>query len=314
MSSPVDAPRSGGSHGPAIKSKPVFLSWSGRDSGRTALAFAALLKDVFSEDVAWHSKRNLTGIQTWREELRTGVDSAKVVVVSLGLRSLASKWLMYEAGAFFPKGRTFLLGCGVGRRAPERTPLRELQVFDACSRPSVRQMVASIADVLGNTPADFEERFDAAWPAFSRNVWPKFTVRSFPDVSLPVVFAPSGFETNSNYDRAVVFERGSQSTYIDRLHTCVALPGEAGSASAAVTVKYVGTLSDDKLCGKIQDLGPHFGDNAPLVDELSKFPATFAIGEPDALHPMVTEWVESCRPHVEARHASGMSAASTPTP
>jgi hypothetical protein len=391
----------------SAKMKPVFLSWSGRGSSRTALALAALLQDVFGEDVAWHSQRSLTGIQTWREEIRAGVDSAKMIVVSLGLRSLYSRWLIYETGAFLPKGRTFLLGCGAGKRALEKTPLRELQVFDACSRPAVHQMVSSIGRVLGRVPTDFEKRFAAAWPAFSRKatrarnsaraqrfaaavtvpallaayyfwaqvfcvmpfvgptacadatwaqfvdwkrtesgkrvdklisrrpfavitmrstcsdataqrptiVWPGMTFEKFPDVSLPVVFAPSGFETNTNYDPALVFERGPDATYIQALHTCVPLkPLNGGSTPAAATVMYVGTLSNDKLCEKVQELGPHFGSNAPLVEELSKFLATFAIGEPDALLPVVTEWVKSCRPSVEARHASATAAASTPTP
>ena len=159
-----------GEEAPKETPKPtVFLSWSGKKSALIASAFGELLTSVFGGKVAtWQSTRDIKGIAPWRIEIQEAVQKADVAVLSLGSRSLSSKWLIYEAGAFFRQGKTFVLGCGVTDRALDRTPLRELQVWDACDAAKVGQLVASIGEIFGQDASEFDTQVQGGVASLSR--------------------------------------------------------------------------------------------------------------------------------------------------
>ena len=142
----------------------VFLSWSAADSQAISTAFKALLLAIDGDRVDLFHSDDMESPDPWREQIRKAVARSHVAVLCLVPASLSSTWLMYEAGAFFEGGDTYLLACGVDDEALKDTPLEAFQLKDARSSKSVRGLARLLLK-----PADmaaFDKKYDEVWPAF----------------------------------------------------------------------------------------------------------------------------------------------------
>jgi hypothetical protein len=157
----------------------VFLSWSGPDSGRISVAFGTLLSAVHGRRVDPFHSAGMIGADPWRVQIGKAVARSHVAVLCLAPTSLGSTWLMYEAGAFFVTGDTYLLACGITAAELKGTPLDAYQVEDARDKDTVRRLVGLLvnaghgdarASATGATEPAVDAAFENAWPAFSQVV------------------------------------------------------------------------------------------------------------------------------------------------
>lgn len=156
----------------------IFLSWSGESSKAMGLALDQLVATTFGGRVTtWQSSRDLRG-SDWRRGIQTAVRGSKVAILMLAPGTLASMWMMYEAGAFFhedgkpgpdgtPVDTVFVLGCGVEATALANTPLNALQLWDAHDEAQVRAMLESVATTLGQAGPDAATSFAKGWHEFA---------------------------------------------------------------------------------------------------------------------------------------------------
>jgi TIR domain len=142
----------------------VFLSWSGPDSQAISTAFKELLLAIDPDRVDPFHSDDMESPDPWREQIKKAVARSQVAVLCLVPASLSSTWLMYEAGAFFEGGDTYILACGVDDEALKDTPLEAFQLKDARNSKSVRGLARLL--LKPSDMAAFDKKYDEAWPAF----------------------------------------------------------------------------------------------------------------------------------------------------
>ena len=140
----------------------VFLAWSD-DSRAIATALKELLLATGGDRVDPFHSDDMEDADPWRDQIKKAVARSQVAVLSMVPASLDSTWLMYEAGAFFEGGDTFLLACGVDSEGLKNTPLEAFQLKDARNRKAVH----GLARKLVKPPAAESEAFDKAFDALS---------------------------------------------------------------------------------------------------------------------------------------------------
>jgi hypothetical protein len=99
----------------------VFLSWSGGDSRAISTAFKELLLAIDPTRVDPFHSADMVSADPWREQIKKAVARSRVPYCAWCQQSVSSTWLMYEAGAFFDGGDTYLLGCGVDDKSLRHT-------------------------------------------------------------------------------------------------------------------------------------------------------------------------------------------------
>jgi hypothetical protein len=366
----------------------VFLSWSGPDSEDFSMAFNDLLLAIDSSRVEPFHSGNMQSAAPWRQQIKEAVARSHVAVLCLVPRSLSSTWLMYEAGAFFEAGDTYLLACGVDEEALKDTPLEAFQVKDARNRKSVRALVRLLVKPLPSATPAFDTAFDAAWPRFEAVVtdihgkqesarrrtrlaraaaaplallllaagiaswlfrvslqcgvtsdascadlrWSSFiaaaataqnpnlakkvsrrplavaslvsscdrTSRSTDGASLigpggligtqraPLIFAASGYDKSADVISGLVLGREGAADL--RLGTgCRALSDEQ-----AISVHYIGTLTDDKLCERVREFDQFFPTRWKLALDLTAFLRSLDIPEARISTGDLHHWLDQC--------------------
>ena len=367
---------------PALTS--VFLSWSGPDSQAISIAFKALLLAIDPRRIDPFHSADMESADPWRDQIKKAVARSHVAVLCLVPPSLSSTWLMYEAGAFFEGGDTYLLACGVDDEALKDTPLEAFQLKDARNSKSVRGLARLLLK-----PADaaaFDKKFDEAWPAFDavvKNIhcqqqraldrirlarrwaaplafvllgaavagwefkvplqclvvsgkacanlqWQAFVddgntkanpnfdkkvsrrpfavvaqadacssgstissatiigpMESVPAGPVPVIFARSNYDQNEKVAAAVVLGDAKTSTLLYK--GCHPSPD-----GHAIDVRYIGTLSDDQLCGRALEFDEYFETREALSKNLATFLYTLGVPKDPPLDTQLDAWLKQC--------------------
>jgi hypothetical protein len=359
----------------------IFLSWSGPDSRSISMAFKELLEAVGGTRVKPFHSDEIESPDPWRDQIKRAVARSDVAVLCLVPASLRSTWLMYEAGAFFDGGDTYLLACGVDAPRLTDTPLDAFNLKDACNRKSVRGLARLLAlpkgAEAGAVDPAFDRAFDLAWPSFDRvvtrirrkQVWKRLVWRAAPPLAalllaavwwfqvplqcavrhgascsdlrwaafvdaektatnkdfdkkvsrrpfavvavggscapgsivpwarligpnaviaagpVPVIFARSNYDQNEKVAAAVVLGNDQASTLLDT--PCHDLPG-----AQSIHVPYIGTLSDDKFCDRVQQFDQYFDSRRTLATELAGFLQTLKVSA-DPVERLDT-WLAHC--------------------
>ena len=85
-----------------------FISHDSRDEN-IALELKVFLEDIFSNVSIFVSGSDIIGGQTWIEQLKSRLKSAKVIISLLTTKSVQSNWVYFESGAGFVEDKTIPL-------------------------------------------------------------------------------------------------------------------------------------------------------------------------------------------------------------
>lgn len=77
----------------------VFISWSGDQSKKVAVALKNWLPNVFQEIKVWMSEQDIQAGKAWGIELGKALRECKVGIICLTPENLKSNWMLFEAGA-----------------------------------------------------------------------------------------------------------------------------------------------------------------------------------------------------------------------
>ena len=124
----------------------VFLSWSGEESHKVALALKEWLPNVVQALETWVSSADIDKGEAWFAAISESLVKAEGVgVFCLTPDNLKAPWLAYEAGALASSDRgrvaTFLFGVKASDVAP---PLGLFQATDSSSKTDVQEAVISV--------------------------------------------------------------------------------------------------------------------------------------------------------------------------
>lgn len=77
----------------------IFISWSGDQSKKVAVALKNWLPNVFQEIKVWMSEQDIPAGKAWSIELGNALRECKVGIICLTPENLKSNWMLFEAGA-----------------------------------------------------------------------------------------------------------------------------------------------------------------------------------------------------------------------
>lgn len=147
----------------------VFLSWSGEQSHKVALALKDWLPNVLQALDAWISSADIEKGEAWFARISDElVNSGGVGIFCLTAENLNAPWLAYEAGAIASADRgrvaTFLFGV---KGSSVHPPLGLFQNTDSASKDDVYKLVQMLN---GRLPYPVKEAvvtraFDMYWPS-----------------------------------------------------------------------------------------------------------------------------------------------------
>lgn len=107
----------------------VFLSWSGSESKRHAIAWRRWIKKVFDGAEVFMSSKDIRPGTRWQPEIEINVRDAKVGILFVTTTNMRSPWLLFEAGALAIAKRRRLVVYMVS--GSSRTLPSPLSVFQA---------------------------------------------------------------------------------------------------------------------------------------------------------------------------------------
>jgi hypothetical protein len=147
----------------------VFISWSGEQSKRLALALHDWLPLVVQAVKPWMSGENIEKGESWMKSIQQSlVDSKGMGIFCLTADNLTAPWLMFEAGAIsgHDSGRVATMLFGIEPSAV-KPPLSLFQATLVTERSDVFKLVqmvnARLTDPLSE--AILRRAFDSQWTA-----------------------------------------------------------------------------------------------------------------------------------------------------
>jgi hypothetical protein len=153
----------------------IFLSWSGEQSRRAALALRAWLPNVFQDLDVWMSQHDLAAGKRWPDTLDKELATTNVGILCLTTESVTSAWLLFEAGALAKEvsaSRVIPYRLGISDTTVN-LPLARFQSVSA-DRDGTLSLLKSINDVRAHKfeAARVAELFDTWWPTLSAELEP----------------------------------------------------------------------------------------------------------------------------------------------
>lgn len=152
----------------------VFLSWSGKESQKVALALKDWLPTVVQALDTWVSSADIEKGEAWITAISESLDQADGVgIFCLTNDNLRAPWIAFEAGALAAKDRarvaTFLFNVTASDVAP---PLSLFQATSAQSKEDVFQLVQMLNKRLVHPLPDgrLTKSFDAHWPSLEASL------------------------------------------------------------------------------------------------------------------------------------------------
>jgi len=148
----------------------VFLSWSGKRSGRLAATFHSWLPHLFQTVEPFFSPEMEKGTR-WAGELSRHLEESSVGVIFLTPENLGSPWLLFEAGALSKhpgEARVYTLLFDLD---PLQVPLPLGQFqHTSLSRQEMLKMVLSLRRHLESPPSEsvINRLFSLLWPEFEQ--------------------------------------------------------------------------------------------------------------------------------------------------
>lgn len=152
----------------------VFISWSGEQSHKVALALRDWLPNVLQALEAWISSADIEKGEAWFSRISSElVNAGGIGIFCLTAENLNAPWLAYEAGAIasVDKGRvaTFLFGV---RGSAVHPPLGLFQNTEASSKEDVYKLIQMLNGRLANplNEARLQRAFDIHWTSFEKEL------------------------------------------------------------------------------------------------------------------------------------------------
>lgn len=157
----------------------VFVSWSGKMAEDIADSYQHWLAEAFPkrELSVFFTPKNLKPGDRWRDIIRRRLSNSDVGVIFLTRESLASPWVLFEAGAIAKalSSSTYpvLIDVGVGDLP---APFEQFQATNARDRDNMWDLTWAIREKLRKAHGKkvsrdvLEAAFGAWWPRFSSKV------------------------------------------------------------------------------------------------------------------------------------------------
>jgi hypothetical protein len=143
----------------------LFVSWSGSTGRSLASGLSALVSGVFGNRIEVLQRSPGGGEQAEREA-EQAKQKADAVLLVLTPGELGSLRLLLDWATFSTiRGRAFAVGYRVTSHDLRRTQFSGL-AFAPAEGAAVAHLLRELGNTLGRLPADFDARFDAAWPDF----------------------------------------------------------------------------------------------------------------------------------------------------
>ena len=153
----------------------VFISWSGENS--VSHQVALLLKDwiekVLQTASCFVSSQDIEAGDLWLRHLMDALRSSTCGIICLTPDTLASPWVLFEAGALSVKfeddrSRVIPLLIGSSKGTDIKYPLAALQCKTAAKNDlwDVIRVINNLPNVRSITEAALRESFDLRWPDF----------------------------------------------------------------------------------------------------------------------------------------------------
>jgi len=148
----------------------VFISWSGDESKRIALALKEWLPCVLQHVDPWMSDRDITAGRKWEKEIASQLHETDFGICVITHSNIQSPWLNFEAGALAKLPESSLIPYMVGFERPELPAASPLFAFQAklADEAGTRDLVRSINDASGQNKLSDDKlakSFNAFWAA-----------------------------------------------------------------------------------------------------------------------------------------------------
>lgn len=147
----------------------VFISWSGERSRAVALAIRSWLPLLFDNVAPWMSEADISAGQRGLAKIEEELRNTRFGIIVVTADNQDSPWLHFEAGALSrvvadrTEHRVTPLLIDLTGPSQLTGPLTQFQA-KAATRDGVRDLLRSLAEVVGIAAETIEKRFDVYWP------------------------------------------------------------------------------------------------------------------------------------------------------
>jgi hypothetical protein len=107
-----------------------------------------------------------------------------------------------------------------------------------------------------------------------------------PGWTFPVVFAKSSSDTGDG-SSAIALDTGA-GLQILKVDECAAV------GDTAIRVRFIGTLSNDRICKKLSEVREAFKDSPGFEEQIAEYWSKHGLGTRSELEPTVRTWVQQC--------------------
>lgn len=152
----------------------VFISWSGNRGRALGQSIKRWLGSVVQRARPWMSEEDIGVGRRWNHELSAQLEKSDFGIVCVTPESMASPWLLFEAGALAKSvdtGRVVPVLLGL-KRVDLEPPLGQFQAVEA-SRDGMRTLVFGVNSVLADDALvedTLTTAFDALWPHLEKSI------------------------------------------------------------------------------------------------------------------------------------------------
>ncbi len=261
----------------------VFISWTGKPSGKLAEAIRQWLPTIFPFVKTSVSSPDADKYYQWARKVSTELKESQVGIVCLTLDTLCDPWLLFEAGALSRNLELARIYTVYFDTEPAGLP-RPLGLFQniVFTKESVRKLVKTI-NTAGDAPLE-EDFLNAAFETW----WPQLEKQVAEILAEP----REAFRHRQCTDREILEE------ILDLTRTLACVEPHAKSHAASPVAPSPGGISTPRDLGRFT--GRQLEKMARLWDELmSQFapaPTPAAPASPDEIREELEKEIENGQP------------------